>query len=113
MIGLKRDCTVDLRFIMGVISSAVMNRYFRLLYPANNHIASNQLASLPIPRPTAQEERRIASWVDQLLNAQERLATTNAESQREALQAKCITLDEAIEQAVCNLFGVSPEMAGS
>ncbi len=113
VIGLKRDCTVDLRFIMGVISSAVMNRYFRLLYPANNHIASNQLASLPIPRPTAQEERRIASWVDQLLNAQERLATTNAESQREALQAKCITLDEAIEQAVCNLFGVSPEMAGS
>ncbi len=109
VIGLKPSVTVDLRFLMGVLSSALMNRYFRLRFPANNHIPSNQLAALPIPQPSPQEERRIASLVDQLLAATERRYAAGAEHLQRALDNQCAALDEQIERMVCNLFGVQVE----
>lgn len=106
VIGLKPGVQTDIRFIMGVLSSSLVNRYFRLRFPANNHIASNQLASIPIPQPDPQMERRVASIVDQLLLATERLSSVVAEHQRHALETQVVALDEQIERMVCNLFGV-------
>lgn len=113
VIGLKPDAGADLRFIMGVLSSALMNRYFRLRFPANNHIASNQLASIPIPQPTQQEEHRISALVDQMLETTERLHTALAEHQQRALENQRNALNEQIERMVCNLFGVQFEESRS
>jgi len=113
VVGLKENAQVDIRFIMGVISSTLMNKYFRLRFPANNHIASNQLASLPIPLPTKAEETRIAALVDRLLATTERLNTAHAEHEKVALAKVQDALDEQIERMVCNLFGVQfQEAAG-
>lgn len=109
VIGLKPGVNVDLRFLMGVLSSALMNRYFRLRFPANNHIASNQLAAIPVPNPTPSEEKRISILVDQLLEVTERLHAATAEHQQRALEIQCAALDEQIERMVSNLFGVQYE----
>ena len=106
VVGLKLGVTTDLRFIMGVLSSKLMNRYFRLRFPANNHIASNQLVAVPIPEPSAHEENRIASLVDQLLTATESFHGAAAEHKQQALSNQCAALDAQIERMVCNLFGV-------
>jgi len=42
----------SLKYILAVINSSVINYYFRQSFPGNNHIASNQLASIPIHNPS-------------------------------------------------------------
>lgn len=109
VIGLKPGIKTDLRFLMGVLSTAAMNRYFRLKFPANNHIPSNHLSALPIPQASLKEEKRIAMLVDQLLQATERRYNTHAEHERQAIEGQCAALDGQIERLVCALFGVQPD----
>lgn len=109
VIGLKPGVNVDLRFLIGILSSALMNHYFRLRFPANNHIASNQLAALPIPLATPAEENRIGALVDAVIDATTGLHDAHAEHEIVALKNRCSVLEEQINRAVCNLFGVQPE----
>jgi hypothetical protein len=109
VIGMKEGGAIDIRLIMGVLSSSLMNRYFMLRFPANNHIASNQLASLPIPKAQPNEAKRIATLVDRLLDYMEQLSKAVAENQQIALRNQCVAIDEQIERMVCNLFGVQFE----
>ncbi|WP_018079485.1 Eco57I restriction-modification methylase domain-containing protein [Thiobacillus denitrificans] len=106
VIGLKPGIDVDLRFLLGVVNSAVMNHYFRLRFPANNHIASNQLAALPVPLSTPAEEKRIGALVDAVISATEQLLHSMSEHERTALRNRLGALEEQINRAVCNLFGV-------
>ena len=45
-----------LKFLLGVLNSEAANFFFRLKFPGNNHIPSNQLSEIPIPKaePDAQ-----------------------------------------------------------
>ncbi len=89
-----------------------MNRYFRLKFPANNHIPSKHLAALPIPHASPKkEENRIATLVDQMLQATERRYGTHAEHERLSLEGQCAALDAQIERLVSALFGVQPQEA--
>ena len=109
VIGLKPGVKAELGFLMSVLSSAVVNRYFRLKFPANNHIPSKHLAALPIPSASPKEEERLAALAEQLSQATERRYETHAEHEQRALESQCAALDAQIERLVCALFGVQPE----
>jgi len=47
--------TFSLKYILAVMNSSVINYFFRQSFPGNNHIASNQLASIPIHNPSQVE----------------------------------------------------------
>lgn len=44
-----------LPYILAVMNSSVANYFFRQNFPGNNHIASNQLAAIPVHNPSALE----------------------------------------------------------
>jgi type I restriction-modification system DNA methylase subunit len=49
VINLRNRETENLKFLLGLLNSSTLNWFFRASFPSNNHIASNQLAQLPIP----------------------------------------------------------------
>ena len=94
-------------FLLGVLNSNLMNHFFRLMFPANNHIASNQLASLPVPAAAAKEQERMAALVEALIMAETARASAVGEDQRASLDERCRALEEKIEEMVATLFGVA------
>ncbi len=50
VINLKPDyqSQISLKYLLALINSSLLNWFFRISFPSNNHIASNQLARLPI-----------------------------------------------------------------
>lgn len=109
VIGLRANQDIDLRYLLAVINSEVMNRYFRLKFPANNHIASNQLASLPIPLAPTAVQKRLASLVESLVVSATAKAAAKAESQIKAYADRITALENQIEMVVCQLFGLPHE----
>ncbi len=95
-----------MRFLLGVLNSSTMNRYFKLRFPANNHIASNQLSALLIPEATVAEEQRIGKLVDAVMETNEQLLKSGAEHEKEQLRKRGEMLDHQIDRAVCLLFGL-------
>jgi hypothetical protein len=55
---------ISLRYLLAVINSSPINHFFRQNYPGNNHIASNQLATIPIHTPTRNEVKLCEALVD-------------------------------------------------
>ena len=51
VVNLKPGADVDIAYLLGVLNSAAVNRFFRCRFPGNNHIPSNQLLRIPIPVP--------------------------------------------------------------
>jgi type I restriction-modification system DNA methylase subunit len=68
----------SLKYILAVINSSVINHYFRQSFPGNNHIASNQLASIPIHNPSQVESDMFESLVSLLMFAKRINAENNA-----------------------------------
>jgi len=56
----------SLKYVLAVINSSVINHFFRQSFPGNNHIASNQLASIPVHNPS-QEESEVCDRLVSLL----------------------------------------------
>lgn len=110
VIGLREDAEIDLYFLQAVIGSNLMNYYFRLKFPANNHIASNQLAALPIPSASTGEQQRLRRLVESLIKTMDALSMTEAPLQQESLRSRAEALDTQIERIVCGLFGVPPDL---
>jgi type I restriction-modification system DNA methylase subunit len=48
---------ISLGYILAVINSSTINYFFRQNFPGNNHIASNQLAAIPIRNPSPKDGR--------------------------------------------------------
>ena len=59
----------SLKYILAVINSSVINYFFRQSFPGNNHIASNQLASIPIHNPSPVESQVCDRLVSLLMSA--------------------------------------------
>jgi adenine-specific DNA-methyltransferase len=59
----------SLKYVLAVINSSVINHFFRQSFPGNNHIASNQLASIPIHNPSHIESEVCDRLVSLLLFA--------------------------------------------
>lgn len=110
VIGLKDGADVDLYFLLGVINTNLVNHYFRLKFPANNHIASNQLAAIPIPTAKPADQSRVRKLVEAIIKANEELRATEAPLQRETMLARVLAIDTQIERIVCGLYGVPADL---
>lgn len=70
VVNLKDGVAVPIKFILAIINSAAINFFFRLRFSGNNHIASDQLAEIPIPSaPKAERVGRVVNAVDRLISA--------------------------------------------
>lgn len=111
VVGLRDGADADLYFLLGVINTHLVNYYFRLKFPANNHIASNQLAAIPIPKVSKQEQSRVRKLVEAILSGHSDIASTQAPLHRETIEARIAALEVQIERIVCGFYGVPADLA--
>ena len=109
VVNARPSCPVDMRYLLGVLNSAAVNFLFRCRYPGNNHIASNQLARVPVPHPADEQHRRMVTLVETMLDLHRRLAKAKTRAERDLLQRQIDTTDRQIDLLVYELYGLTDE----
>jgi hypothetical protein len=110
VVNLKPGVDLDIAYLLGVLNSAAVNRFFRCRFPGNNHIPSNQLLRIPIPVPPSQQTRdRIATLVKAILELNRELASAKSEARKADLQRQIDATDAEIDRLVYDLYGFTAE----
>ncbi|NJL21723.1 MAG: hypothetical protein HC895_14370 [Leptolyngbyaceae cyanobacterium SM1_3_5] len=91
-----RSAAIDLRYLLGLINSRVVDAYFKLLFSGNQlqggylRSGRQQLRSLPLPAEDRSKRDRLITLVQARLN--------------ETIDTKIAELEGQIEQLVCELY---------
>lgn len=102
----------NLKYILGVVNSNIINWYFLNYLSENLHFYPNDAKSLPIPKLNhfnQETHDTIVSLVDQMLVAKKQQLTAVTERDKSYLEEKCKNLDNKINELVYELFGLSEE----
>lgn len=111
VINLKRPGkpTLTLKFLLAVLNSDIVNFYFRQRFSGNNHIASNQLAQIPIPIPNASVCRQLDGLVESMLDLHKRLSAAKTSADKDRLQRQIAATDQEIDRLVYDLYDLTEE----
>ncbi len=82
-------------FVLGILNSKLLDWYFRLT-STNNHVNGYEIANLPIPQISEEEQRPFEELVEQILTKKERGENTDAEERR-------------IDEMVYSLYHLTPD----
>jgi len=96
--ALPNKTELKIKYLLGALNSNLINYFFRKRFPSNNHIASNQLAQIPIASPNSDQQNNMVALVDQMLAAQK------AQNQK-----KIDLLDKRIDDLVYELYRLTKE----
>jgi hypothetical protein len=108
VINPKPALDLDIRFILGLLNSAAVNAYFKLMHPGNNHIPSYQLLQIPVAVPKDQRQHdRIVSLVQAMLDLHRQLAAAKTSHEKELIQRQIDATDKQIDQLVYELYGLT------
>lgn len=106
---IKEKIQVNIKFLLGIINSRLINYFFRKQFPSNNHIASNQLAQIPIIIPEKEQENKISGLVDQILNINKQSSSSNSDLDQQHFKTKIDIIDQQIDELVYELYGLSTD----
>ena len=117
---LKGDKTIDLKLVIGIINSSLMNfyhahKYLDLTKNLFQKILIQNCKKFPIPRAAfsnqsdKSEKNLIVQLVDQMLESKKQLALAKTDSEKEYLEKKCKGLDRQIDALVYELYGLTEE----
>jgi adenine-specific DNA-methyltransferase len=99
----------DIKYLLGLLNSNCANFFFRQRYAGNNHIASNQLASIPVPAASPAQQERVALLVDKALSLHKRLSQARIDQEKTVLQRQINAADHQIERLIYALFRLNAE----
>lgn len=105
----KSPPDIDLRFFLGTLNSRLANFYFRQRFSGNNHIASNQLAQIPVPEAGPKLHQAIVETVQLLLDLHRQLSHPLAPHHIVQLNRQIEAADERLDHLVYELYGLSRE----
>ncbi len=117
VINLRGTChpPPDLKYLLGLLNSRLINWFFRTSFPSNNHIASNQLAQVPIvsvdlcdDSDKARHEQMV-NRVERMLDLNKRLAKAKNPDEKTCLQRLINATDREIDQLVYQLYELTAE----
>ena len=98
-----------IKYLLGILNSNGANFFFRQLFSGNNHIASNQLARIPIPSAGRDQQKGVVALVDQMLELHKRLHAAKRETDRELYQRQIDGTDKEIDALVYELYWLSED----
>ncbi len=111
-----RADALDLRFILGLINSTLLNWFYQnVLNPERGEalaqVKRGHLAELPILEFKAAEARyaRIVQLVEQMLAAQKQLAGAQTDKDKSYYEKKCASLSRQIDALVYDLYGLTED----
>jgi hypothetical protein len=94
----EANCELSIKFLLAVINSNAANFFFRQRFPGNNHIPSNQLAQIPVPRAEKGVRDKIVRLIDKILDAK-----------KQDLNANTNRLEGEIDGLTYALYALTPE----
>jgi type I restriction-modification system DNA methylase subunit len=111
VINLKpsQSSSVSTKFLLGLLNSNLTNFFFRLRFSGNNHIASNQLAQIPIIIPDKSRHERTVKLVEDMLALHKRLAAAKTPQEKTSLERQISATDAEIDRLVYELYGLTAE----
>jgi hypothetical protein len=108
VVNLKADSPLAIEYILGVLNSSPVNFYFRCSFPGNNHIPSNQLLRIPIPRPTGKgDQGKLVALVRTILGLHRQAAVARRPMEKTLLARQIDATDRQIDGLVYELYGLT------
>ena len=112
-----RSDGMNLRFILALINSKLLNWYYQnVVNPEKGEalaqVKRGHIAVLPIVNLTNKNQSisyTLIIIVDQILEAKKQLQQAKTESDKTYLERKCETLDKQIDELVYSLYGLTEE----
>jgi len=117
VINLKGDDTekISIKYLLGLINSNLVNWYFSRSFPSNNHIASNQLAQIPIrtinfsdPADKARHDKMV-TLVERILALHKQKADVKTDHEKTLIERQIEATDTQIDALVYELYGLTEE----
>jgi adenine-specific DNA-methyltransferase len=112
----KDDSRYDLRFVLGLFNSRLLNFYYLNFLKSTkkvfSEIQARQIEQLPLPLLNKKDEvrhDRIVALVEVMLAAKRQLQQARTDSDRNHYENKCAALDRQIDNLVYELYGLTPE----
>ncbi|TVM04265.1 MAG: restriction endonuclease [Candidatus Brocadia sp. WS118] len=100
----QKSADHDLKYLLGVLNSFLMNRYYRAYYTDVN-VKPTYLAQLPIPTKNVKTQRDISAVVDEILS----LTQSDDYFENPSKQAKVKEYEHHIDQLVYKLYGLTED----
>jgi len=109
---LNQNSGYDLKYILGIINSALMNWYYSINFSNRSkltvNISKTYLEQLPIKKTNNQKD--ISSLVDKILKLNEEYRAYEKGSNKwNSIKAEIERLDKKIDEEVYKLYGLTPE----
>ncbi|MBP5406485.1 restriction endonuclease subunit S [bacterium] len=92
----------DMKFILALLNSKLINFWFRKLFTSGFEIKLNQLETIPIPVATKEQQKQIVELVDEIL----RLKSQN---DGKMLVEQVSALEAEIDRQVYELYGLTDD----
>ena len=99
----------SIKFLLGLMNSTAVNFFFRQRFSGNNHIASNQLAQIPIPVANKARQDKMVQLVESMLALHKHKAAAKTQADQELYQRQIEATDRKIDSLVYELYGLTPE----
>lgn len=100
----------DLKFILGLLNSTLVNRWFKTHFPAGLHIKINQMKHIPIPKVSKEEQKELIKLVDSILQLQKKMTEAKDNSNKwRSLKSEIEQTNKKIDEVVCRLYGLTKE----
>lgn len=109
-----KDSNFDLRYILGLINSKLLNYYFQYLNPEKGEalaeVKATNVKRLPFKEISIDKQKIIISFVTKILNLnQELLKATENSNKWDSLKEEIEKTDKKIDEVVYKLYGLTLE----
>lgn len=94
----------DFKFILGILNSKFINKWFKLNFSSGLHIKINQIKNIPLPYLSKLEQKPLILIVEKILNT-----TKSKDSLASDKQNKISQYEGQIDQLVYKLYGLTSE----
>lgn len=108
-IGIPKEKTTNLKFLLGILNSKLINWIFLKQF-MNKDIYAYQLEQIPIPKNISyKQETEIIKLVDQLLSLNKELQTVTLADKKEQLENRISFTEDKINQIIYDLYDLTTE----
>jgi len=102
------------KFLLGLLNSRLMSFWFehkfgklsRGIFP---QFKINELASFPIPCSTEEQQSKLITLVDQMLETQSRLQQAFSDEDKKLLEQRAAIIDKQIDNMIYKLYGLTED----
>jgi methylase of polypeptide subunit release factors len=105
----------DMKFILALLNSLLINKWFKSKFEAGLHIKTNQLGEIPIPvldlskKSDKDKHDKLVGFVDQMLILKKKEQAETVPQTKTIIARQIQALDKQIDKLVYALYGLSEE----